>query len=173
MAKAPSIPANVDPLATSFDAFRESVGELPWFECVGDPTDWDDGIIRLDDWSAVPSPEFAGRDFLSTRYMEWSEQIDQLMADRGDYPQDDISSLIFEAASQSVDYKPDQDPYHAPNAAVLEACYVSELIGKHIFVRANPPAELLRIWSFYAIGHWPLGYSEGVWPSDPGNLMVF
>jgi len=34
------------------------------------------------------------------------------------------------------------------------------------------PAELVRVWEWFALGHWPFGYEEGGWPSDPGRLMI-
>jgi len=158
----------LDPHGKTGEAFAAELAHVPWLASLGEPSADDDHVVRLASFEAWLGPEDAGSSMLAARLQEFRDALDTTPERPSwDALEDHVSADVTTRASWNVPYEPSEDPWFAPNAAVMQAAWVSRLLVRHLLLDRAMDDELLRIWKWTALGHWPAAYA------DDGRLVVF
>lgn len=163
--------AGVDTVA----AFINQLIAVPWFALWGQPSEWDQGAVRLRQWSEWPGPDDADVLALALEnqsiYDEGEAQAVRL--GRGeDFTRafQQLHDLAHAHARDSgVSFDRDEDAWHGPSQSVWDAAFCTALVGCFIELGWNVPEDLQEQWAWYKRGHWPCGFA----PAANAGLRMF
>jgi hypothetical protein len=144
----------------SADDFRRRLRELAWFARLGEPSPWDDGCVRISDWSEWPGPD-------DERVAELAEELQSIhdaALRSGDPRVEELFTatrdLVLEEAARAVPFDPDEDAYHAPTQSVWDAAYCAGVIACYLHLGWPIPDDGRELWAWYEAGHWPCGFAD-------------
>jgi hypothetical protein len=159
-------------IAPTVEAFLAQLENVSWFSNLGAPTPPDARVVRMLTWDDWPGPEEPAVLELFAREHELYERIiDERDADDGLMGLSKrVRKTVMRSASNNVPFDPDEDPWHAPSAAVWQAAYITELIALCLQTGRDVPPGLHEQWNWFVRGHWPAGCAS---LDDPGWLLVY
>src|SRR5215813_4240891 len=116
-------------LMINIESFLIEIDQIPWFANVGKPSELDGQALRITSWEAWPGPETPGSGLMAEAQQE---RRTRLLA-AGDPPQIEalwqrIHEWVFIRAKPRVHWKDNEDAWHAPTTAVLQAAW-NALVG--------------------------------------------
>jgi hypothetical protein len=178
------IPAQFDPRRADADSFRVMVEAIPWFTRLGKPHRSDRAVIRVRSWEECPFLDASGRMSMTSEHSDWQEQIAERGIDQDEFLKYwcQIGGAGIYQAGERIGSDSERDVDYPPNAAEGAAAWVAAAIGCFVRLGQEIPRNALRQWVWYARGHFPAAYEDGVEspaydvagiPREQARLVVF
>jgi hypothetical protein len=161
-----------DPRGLSADEFRERLDRVPWFAQLGKPHPRDRFVDRIADWDEWGGPESSGASPMGPEESRWQEALLALPRP-GPATIHSLWSSVQSQAFGRMPFEADVDPWHGPTAASSHGAWLAATIACCLSAGIPIPPNALRLWAWYARGHWPCAYSEDdeLPRDDNGNLV--
>jgi hypothetical protein len=118
-------------------------------------------LRAFDDWAGPEDPSSqALSDAASQAHRALIAEAGWLRRRKREAVYEHVRERVIELAAPRVPYKPERDPWYAPNAAVWSAGSIAGLMAVYRLCGTWPATLIERQWRWYRRGHWPAAYDD-------------